>query len=94
MAPNQIQVAISPEDAKGVYSNLMQIQHSQEEFCLDFLNVFPPSGALTARVIISPGHLKRMIKAMQDNLGKYESQFGSVNEAKEPEKPNIGFLAR
>ena len=87
----QVQVNVDKGDTKGVYSNLIQIQHSQEEFCLDFFNIFPPIGALTVRVVISLGHLKRMISALQDNLKKYEGKFGNVTEAKEPEKPTMGF---
>jgi hypothetical protein len=78
------------KDLKGYYANMMQATHSQEEFCLDFFNVFPPSPILLSRVVVSPGHLKRMIKALQDNLASYEKSFGQISEAKEPEK-RIGF---
>lgn len=90
---NKVQVVIENRDAKGVYSNLMEIKGKKEEFCLDFYNVFPPVGALTARVIISPGHLKRMLNALQDSLKKHEEAFGEVKEAQEPPKPNIGYKA-
>jgi len=69
----------------GVYSNQMMVSHTREEFVLDFLNLFPPQGVVNARVIVSPGHLKRMIRALSDNLGKYESRFGAVVEAEPPE---------
>lgn len=88
---NQTQVQIDVNVAKGVYSNMMEVKHSTEEFCIDFFNIFPPVGALASRVIISPGHLKRMIKALQDNLKKYEEKSGKIEEAPEPEKPRIGF---
>jgi len=90
----QIQVQAGQAEIKGAYSNLMQIQHTREEFAMDFFSVFPPMGALTARVITSPGHLKRMIGVLQKNLEKYEKQFGNVEEAQEPEKPSIGFGAQ
>ena len=89
----QIQIKAGDAEIKGVYSNLVEIKHSKEEFCLDFMNVFPPLGALTARIIMSPGHLKRLITALNKNLEKYEKNFGTIEEAKEPERP-IGFAAK
>ena len=60
----------------GVYSNQMLVRHTREEFLLDFVNLFPPQGVVNARVIVSPGHLKRMIRALQENLSRYETRFG------------------
>ncbi len=68
----------------------MQILHTKEEFVLDFLNVFPPTGTLNSRVILSPGHFKKMVKAVSENLKKYEDQFGEVKEAETPSS-GIGF---
>ena len=68
----------------GVYANQMVVSHTREEFLLDFINLFPPSGVVNARVIVSPGHLKRMIRALQENLGRYESRFGAIAEAEAP----------
>lgn len=53
--------------------------------------VAPPAGAVTARVIMSPGHMKRTIAALQENLKKYEEKFGKIQEAAEPPKGKIGF---
>lgn len=89
--PQQIQIKATDQDIKGRYSNIMQIQSAKEEFCLDFLNVFPPAGALVARIIINPGHLKRMLNVLQNTLKKHEKQFGTIQEAKEPKKPEMGF---
>ncbi len=81
-----------PEGLKGgVYSNLMSVTHTKEEFVLDFMMVVPPTGSVTARVILSPSHLKRMISALVQNMTKYEEQFGRVTAAEEPPKPTIGF---
>jgi len=85
----QIQIKAKDEDLKGVYSNLMIVSHTKEEFCLDFVNTFNPP-ILTSRVLMSPAHLKRMIKALEENMKKYEEQFGEVEAAKEPETP-LGF---
>jgi len=86
----QIKIKAKDEDLKGVYSNLMQVLHIKEEFVLDFFLVSPPEGILASRVIMSPGHLKRMIKALQENVGKYETKFGKIKEAEAPET-KIGF---
>lgn len=89
--PNQkINIKANDEALKGAYSNMMQILHTKEEFVLDFLNIFPPTGTLNSRVILSPGHFKRVLKAMEENLKKYEDQFGKVSQAKAPNQ-SIGF---
>ncbi len=79
-----IQVKLTDEILGGVYSNSMQVTHAREDFVLDFMSIFPPAGKVNARVIISPGHMKRIILALQDNLKKYEAQFGPIREAPEP----------
>lgn len=86
----QVQVRAKDEDVKGVYSNVMQVTHTQEEFVLDFLNVFGQNGVLATRVIVSPGHFKRMLSALGDNLKKYEEKFGQITPAQLPEG-EIGF---
>jgi hypothetical protein len=90
MEKKEIQIKAKDEDLKGFYSNLMQVSHTREEFCLDFFNLFPPQGILISRIIVSPSHLKRMIMALEDNLKKYEEKFGKVEVVKEPERI-IGF---
>lgn len=90
--PNQLQIKADDKVLQGVYSNAMQVQHSKEEFVIDFLNLFPPAGTLNARVIVSPGHIKRMIAALADNLTKYEKNFGNVDPAQQPAE--IGFAAK
>ena len=91
--PAQREVKVSfPENLRGgVYSNNMVITHTKEEFILDFMMITPPIGSVTARVIMSPGHSKRMLSALKSNLEKYESRFGKITEAAEPPKPQIGF---
>lgn len=87
----QIQIRANNKDLKGVYSNVMQVTHSQEEFILDFLNITGPMGVLSTRVIISPGHLKRIVKALEDNVKKYEGRFGPIKAADAPTGDEIGF---
>lgn len=92
MATNQQQINVKADDAalKGVYANTMMVSHTAEEFALDFLSVLPPQAMLVSRVITSPGHLKRIISALADNLKKYEAAHGKVEAANEPER-EIGF---
>lgn len=86
MAKQQkVPIKFAPHAIGGVYSNQMMVRHTREEFLMDFINLFPPEGVVNARVIISPGHLKRMIRALQDNLGQYEAKFGPIIEASSPE---------
>src|ERR1700728_1410530 len=86
----QMQVKVSDEILKGAYANMVQVGHTQEEFILDFMNLFPPTGVVTARVIVSPGHMKRIALALADNLKRYEEQFGSIKATQAPEH-KIGF---
>jgi len=75
----------------GVYSNLAMITHRKEEFVFDFLFVQPQGGTkgeavamLRSRVIASPGHTKRVLRALEENLRRYEAQFGPIEEAEPP----------
>jgi len=87
--PQQIQIKAADEKLKGEYSNVMPVLQTKEEFVLDFLNVFPPTGTLNSRIIVSPGHFKRMVKVMRENLEKYENSFGKIEASEEPQ--GIGF---
>jgi hypothetical protein len=79
-----VNVKIEDEELKGRYSNLLRITHTREEFILDFINLVPPQGIVTARIVTSPGHLKRIIGALSSNLERYEQAFGPVREAPDP----------
>ena len=84
-----IKVNFPPNLHGGVYSNNMVVTHTKEEFVLDFIMVAPPAGAVTARVIVSPGHMKRILAALQDNISKYENTFGTIQVAEEPRQDII-----
>ena len=79
-----LNVKIGDDELKGRYSNLLRITHTREEFILDFINLAPPQGIVTARIVTSPGHLKRIIGALSANLERYEKVFGTVREAADP----------
>lgn len=91
--PQEITVIFPEQLRGGVYCNNMVVAHTKEEFIMDFMMVAPPVGAVTARVVISPGHMKRVIFALQDNLKKYEDRFGKITAAEEPpiSKGKLGF---
>lgn len=77
-------VKIGDEELKGRYSNLLRIAHTREEFILDFINVVPPQATVVSRVAISPGHLKRIIQALAENVERYEKAHGEIRQAAEP----------
>jgi hypothetical protein len=84
----QVSVQSDPETAAGVYSNLMMINHRKEEFILDFLFVQPQQAQdgqvlanLRTRVVTSPEHLKRIARAVQENIRRYEDKYGPIEEA-------------
>ena len=85
----EIQIKISDEILRGAYANKMVVRHSREEFVLDFINVCPPEGVVNARVVVSPGHLKRMIAALSENLARYEQRFGAVAVSEAPPDPKF-----
>jgi len=89
----QIQVEAENQTLKGSYANNVVVAHSKEEFVMDFMLIHPPKGILSSRTIVSPGHFKRMVRAMQENLKKYEDTFGSIEETKGPATQEFGFKA-
>lgn len=79
-----VNVKIPDDQMMGRYSNLLRITHTREEFILDFINMVPPQGIVTARIVTSPGHLKRIIGALRANLERYEKAHGPIQEAPDP----------
>ncbi len=75
---SQVQINASDEVARGRYSNNMLVSHTREEFILDFLLTAPNGTQLVSRVMVSPGHMKRVLSALADNMQKYETNFGEV----------------
>ncbi len=79
-----LNIKINDEELKGSYANLVRIAHTREEFILDFINVVPPQGIVTARIVTSPGHVKRLIRTLAANLERYEQAHGIIEEAQDP----------
>lgn len=89
----KLNIELTEEIAEGVYSNLAIISHSNSEFVLDFIKVMPglPKAKVKSRVMMTPQHAKRLMRALQDNLAKFESQHGEIKDAEQPSFPmNFG----
>ncbi len=80
MEENKLNINLTPEIAEGVYSNLVIVSHSSSEFVLDFVRMMPgiKQANVKSRVILTPEHAKKLLFALQDNIGKYENQFGKI----------------
>lgn len=76
--PMEMQVHLSPDIQRGVYANQLMVSHNQEEFVMDFILATPPIGVVNARVLVSPGHAKRIARILQENVARYESMFGEI----------------
>jgi len=74
----ELQISMPQEVQSGKYANQMMVSHTQEEFVLDFILATPPVGVVNARVLVSPGHAKRIATALLENIAKYEVQFGEI----------------
>lgn len=88
----KIEIQLDPDILKGTYANVTNIGHTQEEFFLDFLLVQhqpTPFGKLVSRIIVSPGHAQRLLTALQDNMKKYEENFGKTEISPGPKNQTI-----
>jgi hypothetical protein len=77
---NQINIELTDEMAEGIYSNLAIITHSHSEFIIDFVKILPgiPKAKVKSRIILTPQHAKRLFRALQDNISKYERMHGEI----------------
>ena len=96
-APKQqhVQIKADEKELLGQYANLAMIHHNAEEFTLQFIYVFPsvPQGKLLSSLILSPSHVKRFLRALEENVARYETQFGSIPEGPGPApEPTVGFV--
>lgn len=79
---HQLNIELTEEMAEGIYANLAVITHSNAEFVVDFINVMPgiPKAKVKSRIILTPQHAKRFMKALVDNIKKYESVNGTIQD--------------
>ncbi len=77
----QLQIEVKPDIACGSYSNLAIISHSHSEFILDFATMLPgtPKALVSNRIVMTPENAKRLLMALQDNMNKFEKNFGLVD---------------
>jgi hypothetical protein len=90
---NQINIEITEEVAEGEYANLAIITHSHAEFVIDFVNVMPgtPKSKVKSRIILTPQHAKRFMKALTENISRFEVANGKIKELEEAPLPlNFG----
>lgn len=78
---NQLKIELSADIAEGTYANLAIITHSSAEMVLDFVRVLPgiSTANVKSRIVLAPEHAKRLLFALQDNVMKYESEYGPIN---------------
>jgi hypothetical protein len=90
---NQINIELTDEIADGIYSNLAIITHSNQEFVMDFIKVMPgiPKAKVKSRIILTPQHTKRFLRALGENVRKFESMHGDIAEAETINVPPINF---
>ena len=80
MENQKININLTPEMAEGTYANLAIIAHSNSEFVIDFVRMMPgiSKAKVKSRIVMTPEHAKRLAMALQDNLRRYEAQFGEI----------------
>ena len=92
----QVQIKADEKELQGEYSNLVMVHHSLEEFTLNFIYIFPngAQGKLLKSMIVSPGHAKRIWRALGENISRFEALYGPIKEGPEGPAPgaNIGFV--
>src|SRR5512140_1341479 len=86
----QLQIEIDPTTANGAFANMALVNHTETEFTLDLIYVQPqaPKAVVRARAITTPKHMKRLLLALQDNIGKFEARFGVIDLGDTPHFPS------
>ncbi|MBI4766097.1 MAG: DUF3467 domain-containing protein [Deltaproteobacteria bacterium] len=82
--PQPVQINTGDELSRGRYSNTMLVTHGPEEFMMDWLLHSPNGAHLVSRVIVTPSHMKRIVRALQENLDKFEQNFGEIKITDSP----------
>ncbi len=89
---NQLNIELDDNVAQGTYANLAVISHSSSEFIVDFVRVMPgvPKSKVQSRIILTPEHAKRLLRALQDNIQKYEDNYGTISTQQSKLPMNFG----
>ncbi|WP_162127319.1 DUF3467 domain-containing protein [Flavobacterium phycosphaerae] len=89
----QINIELDEKVAEGIYSNLAIINHSASEFVVDFVTLMPgvPKAKVKSRIVLTPQHAKRFLKALGENIHRYELTNGEIKDTEQPQVPlNFG----
>ena len=89
----QINIELDENIAEGIYSNLAIINHSASEFVLDFVCIMPgvPKAKVKSRIVLTPQHAKRLVKALTENVHRFEVAHGEIKDTEQPSIPlNFG----
>ena len=89
----QINIELDEKIAEGIYSNLAIINHSVSEFVVDFVSIMPgtPKSKVKSRIILTPQHAKRLLKALGENVKRFETSHGEIKDYEQPPIPlNFG----
>lgn len=87
--PQQVPVNTNDDMSRGRYSNAMLVTHGAEEFIVDWFLQSPNGPHLVSRIIVTPGHMKRIVSALQENLERYEEAFGKIKFVEPPPSPLV-----
>jgi hypothetical protein len=90
--PPHLDIELSEEVAEGIYSNLAIITHSQSEFVIDFIKIMPgvPKARVKSRILLTPQHAKRLVKALAENIQKFEQTNGKIKDVENGFPMNFG----
>jgi len=94
MKPQQLKIELGEKEAEGIYANMVMIAHSGTEMILDFARIMPgaPKTKVQARIIMTPAHAKLLQKTLDDNLKKFEKQFGEIKIPGGPDALHAGKI--
>ena len=85
----QINIELDEKIAEGIYFNLAIINHSSSEFVLDFVSIMPgiPKAKVKSRIVLTPQHAKRLLKAIGENIHRFEVAHGEIKDTEQTPIP-------
>jgi Protein of unknown function (DUF3467) len=91
--PNQLNIDLPEDVAEGIYSNLAIISHSPSEFVVDFIRIMPniPKAKVKSRIVLTPQHAKKLLRALNENIEKFEAAHGVITEGGPSGYPFMNF---
>lgn len=71
----------TPQGLEPIYTNLARIAHSPADFVIDFAQILPGENkaAVRARILMSPLSAKLLLRALTENLARFEANLGEIN---------------